>query len=250
MNNCVFCGTNENLNTSMTVALDDNTKVTVMVCDAHAEDATVKTVREAYLIKKTEIDKIIEMAKAYGLNVSESNTLTILSKPAQHQEPIKQKPQRLEEAISVDDDMIPADAYDNARNNIKVSASGEAAAYRGSNNGISKSQLSEKIDTTGKVKLASVEGRSGMNIIIPTKRVDSTGTTRISISKRENDTTLQNRFKNMADKSKNDQMPDFRNGYEDTLRTCPMCNGRCFVISKGTESACSKCNGSGSIVIG
>jgi len=249
MNKCVFCTCSENLNTSMTVTLDDNSKVTVMVCDDHAEDATVKTVREAYLAKKVEIDKILEMAKAYGLNISESNNLTIVSKPTK-QDDIRQPQRQPEPEVTIDDDMVSSEIYDNAKNNIKINASGDAAAYRGANGGLSKSQLTDKIDTSGKVKLVNVEGRSGMNIVIPTKRVDSTGTTRISISKRENDTTLQNRFKNMADKSKNDQMPDFRNGYDDSLRKCPMCDGSCFVVSKGIESVCAKCHGSGSIVIG
>ena len=39
MQTCVFCSTTSNLNTQMTITVDD-VKITVDICDEHAETAT------------------------------------------------------------------------------------------------------------------------------------------------------------------------------------------------------------------
>ena len=60
---CVYCESSENLNTSLQVKLEDGSRVSVDICDEHAEEATIKSAREAYLAKQDKIKEVLEQAK-------------------------------------------------------------------------------------------------------------------------------------------------------------------------------------------
>ena len=73
---CVYCGGSDNLNTTFTITIDEE-KIKVFICDEHAEDASVKTAKEAYLKKQKDIDSFLAQAKALGLNVTINNGIPI-----------------------------------------------------------------------------------------------------------------------------------------------------------------------------
>ncbi len=90
---------------------------------------------------------------------------------------------------------------------------------------------------------------SGMPLVIAEKRVDGMGTTRLRITKKEDDNKLQSRFKRMAkDTTERDRTPNFaREGYQNTQSTCMMCNGDMEIVHLGKRIQCPKCNGAGTI---
>ena len=100
----------------------------------------------------------------------------------------------------------------------------------------------------GKVKMEIAEGRAGMPVAIPARRVDGTGITSIRIVQ-ISDAELQKRFKNVADMSKSpvgwEHQPDFRHGYD--VRPCPLCRGEATVRNRGKEVECPKCKGRGTL---
>ncbi len=70
MAQCVFCEATENLNTQISVSLEGGKKVACDICDTHAEEATPKTVRAAYLEKQGKAESLIAQLKAMGINVA------------------------------------------------------------------------------------------------------------------------------------------------------------------------------------
>lgn len=260
MNTCVFCTTTDNLNTEMTVKLDDGKKVTVFICDEHAEEATAKSVKEAYGKKSDMIKSLIEQAQALGLDISQiikeetisqkPSGLLIANTPKKEVEPPPQKePEAKSFHVPDDDDMIPTDRADNilSRPVRSVGGStnmGSVQSYNSFEITGQQDKLSPEL-RKGKAKMAIAEGRGGQPIIIPRKRVDGTGTTNIIINNSESDRTLQDRFKKLADKSMRDEMPDYvHGGYGEVTRDCPICKGNGEV--RGQE--CPKCHGVGYIV--
>lgn len=250
---CVYCDQTQNLNTSFTITLNDGTKVTVDICDTHAEDATIKSARDAYELKQSKIKEVLDMAAKLGLNISESGGGIAIAQ--QQAKPAKQAPQRqmqqIEQLDPNDPDVISSDRVDQARGVVSVGGSTELGAVE-SHSSISTSSLHDKLPDDvrkGMVKMALVEGREGQPLAIPKKRVDGTGTTVYNVVKKENDQTLQSRFKKMAQASISDRPPDFKSGYSDTTVTCTMCYGECKVkTGKGTV-LCPKCNGIGILSI-
>jgi len=70
MSTCVYCGASENLNTTLQITLDGGERTTVVICDEHAEDATIKSARIAYTNRQKQIDEFLAQAKLLGLNIS------------------------------------------------------------------------------------------------------------------------------------------------------------------------------------
>lgn len=241
--------------------MDDGEKVTVYVCDQHAEDITVKQAKAAYGAKKNKIQELMEYAKSLGLEISlrESGLAVVdndSSKPAiienKIEKPILKEVKKPTEETTTNDPnkrIISTKALDSKNfNNVNVSAPGVPSGMPAYNT----SSLSEKLSDDlldGTAEIVVTEGRTGQPLVIPQKRVDKTGTTIINIRKSENDNSLQNRFKKMADSSMRDEMPDLvRGGYRDTTRKCPVCNGSCVVKMKEAVP-CPKCGGSGLISV-
>lgn len=257
MNNCVFCKSSANLNTELTITLDDGSKVKVHICDEHAEDATVKTARVAYMELQNAINQVLEQARALGLNISVANSgLTIVQSNEQASnkvgtdEPKKSSTSKNAEVVVQellnDRDLIPTEKLDSHRGMRSVGGSTEYGSVE-SHSSHGFSDLSDRLDDSvmkGVARMAVVEGREGSKIAIPTMRRDGTGTTTINIINTENDKTLQARFKNMSDRSMNNDLPNFaKQGYAKASRDCPMCRGQ-MVISGQT---CPKCLGTGII---
>jgi hypothetical protein len=268
MAKCIYCDKTDTLNTQLTVKLEDDTKITVDICDDHAEDATVKTARMAYVEHQAKIEEFMAQAKALGLNISDGNSgLAIASAPEAHSQAaggmVQQElskapaPENLNPLAGVTQEEQEEGWVDSGKvdgQSGMQSAGGSAGGTRVS--GHSSHQVGGGKDVLasgvrrGKVQMQMTEGRTGQPLAIPGKRVDGTGTTRIRIQKGVNDNQLQQRFKDMADTSRstenNSAGPDFRNGYNDTTRTCPICRGDCVV--QGGD--CPKCEGMGFIEVG
>ena len=262
MNQCIFCDAVEFLNTQLTITIDNGTKVVVKICDTHAEDATVKLARAAYLDKKLKIDEVIAQAKALGLYVSESNGLTIAQqhKSDTHESFEKNDPKIIVKAPAPPAPVVSAPAIDKSIAVPTSKLDRGVVSVGGNAGGVPVQQLhshdynslSDKLPPgtrDGYAEMTMVEGRGGQPIAIPQRRVDGTGTTRITVVKSD-DNALQSRFKNMAHDSMRDGGPDFgKGGYQDAQRTCPLCRGNTIIKQNKLDITCPKCNGSGQISV-
>jgi len=255
---CVFCDATVNLNTQLTVTLDDGSKISVLICDAHADDATVKTAKAAYIVKQDKIKVVIEQARALGLNVTGMEqhgrilvpTVTVAAKSPP---PIEQS---IEPVELSGEQVINTEMLDR-RSMQSVGGATTDFGHVASHSSYDFNDLQSKLPDEarkGKAKMAMVEAREGMPIAIPETRVDGTGTTRIRVLKKEDDTKLQQRFKKMADDSMRDKTPNFaRAGYQNTQAVCPICQGSCAIRQNVggamKEVTCPKCGGAGLISI-
>lgn len=272
MSQCVFCEATTNLNTQIGIKLDNGQKVTCDICDEHAEDATPKTVKVAYLEKQQKAEVLLEQLRKMGYNVanleqSKSGSglvIPVMSKPAP--QPVRAAaPDIIPEEDLSGDDVVDTTILDSKTSKGMVSATG-AASYGGGSvsvaghasfdaaaiaaNQLPPDQRAVLLQARkGKAKLAVVEGREGQPLVIAEKRVDGFGTTRIKITKKEDDGKLQGRFKKMAkDSIDKDRAPNFaREGYQNTQTECPICHGRCVIVQNNREISCPKCNGAGVI---
>lgn len=267
---CVYCEKTDTLNTQLTVKLEDDTRITVDICDDHSEEATVKTAREAYQSNQDKIAVVLEQAKALGLNITEgAGGLTIAEKPSEPapapvqamteqsvmvaqpalvSQPINPKivSKEEEEEGWIDTGMVDGQQ---GMQSIGGNVSGHSVTTHASHQVTGQKDVLPQGTRRGKVKMQLVEGRGGQPIAVPAKRVDGTGTTRIKIQQKEDDHKLQRRFKDMATKTRstfdNAAGPDFRSGYNDTTRTCPICRGNCVI----NDQDCPKCDGMGFIQV-
>jgi hypothetical protein len=186
---------------------------------------------------------LLEQAKKLGLELITTNSGLVVAK---QQEP-KQSLQPTTKAVvsqDIDDQMIDTLVVDRDRGMTSVGGeiSGVSVSSHREHN---LSEVRDKLpDGTlrGKVKMEIAEGRGGMPIAIPTKRIDGTGITNIKIIP-TTDADLQKRFKGIADSSRHDAQPDFRNGYD--VKPCPLCHGNSVVKNRGKEIDCPKCKGNG-----
>jgi len=232
----------------MTIKLEDGSKITVHICDEHAEDATIKTARSAYLDRQQQIDAVLAQAKELGLELKLSEGGVVTLEPEGKEIKAKVAKVKNKENLKVPgmegDDVVSTNQIDSS--NGMVSVGGNAGGYAvDSHSSHDVGSLSDKLPaeaTTGKAKMTMAEGRGGQPIAIPQKRVDGTGTTRINIINTGGDRALQDRFKNMS----SDEAGGFKDGYQG-MSDCPICRGDCVVMNKNEEATCPKCQGSGFI---
>lgn len=254
--NCIFCNTDQNVNTNMSITLEDGSKVVVHICDTHADDATVKSCREVYVEKQSKINDLIAQARALGLEIGPARpsglvAVTINDQP-KRQPVVNQASQP--KHVEIDDQNrfeVDAEIVDSKQINNSVGGNVQGAAVEsfGAHNISNVRKLLPAEALAGKVTIEIMEGRGKQPIALPAKRVDGTGTTIIKMVQ-STDTDLQTRFKNMADRSKSDQgwnkLNHFgKDGYD--FIPCPLCHGECTVKHKSDVIACPKCNGNGLI---
>lgn len=262
---CVVCESTNNLNTEMTIKLDDGSRVQVDLCDLH-EDLNARQAKEAYLARQAKINALLENLKALGVNVDigpavQTQSGLILPMPqaapapvAMPAMPVPQAPrQPSQQSITVEelageDDMIVDTSLVDGRVIKSVGGNTEFGAVA-SHSSVTTSGLKDRLPEEvlqGKVALSIVEGRSGVPIQIPTKRVDGTGVMTVRVQK-TTDAELQDRFKKLGNESRQDGGADFRNGYEVRETMCPVCRGACKVKNAGKMIDCPKCGGDGFI---
>ncbi len=249
---CVYCNAVDNLNTSFNITIDDGSKVVVFICDEHAEDATVKSAKEAFMKKKSQIDALLAQAAALGLKLVEGGSgLSFLQSEEEVKEKPKLKPQAPKKEVVVEDDgdFIPTDIIDRRQMAMPTIVSNTAGAesYAPSDLNSLRSELPEGA-LKGQAKIAVFEGRQGVPITLVQQRRDGLGTTNVQIIKKENDQTLQERFKRMADDSVRDNTPDYaKSGYHKSFTDCGLCRGSGNVKNGKNLIICPKCQGSGII---
>jgi len=256
----------------MTITVDD-VKITVDICDEHAETATLKSVKEAYATKKTKIDELMAQAKALGLTFTsmqqQGSLIVPVSAPApETKQTVQPNIQRVAQptpvaqpALTVDnldsDEFISASIVDSRQGMVSVGGETKYGHIPG-HSSINAQTLSEdtaKISQktiNGKVKMALFQGRNGSPLALPETRVDGLGTTRLKVANVDTDSKLQSRFKRMVQDSAMDRAPDFTyRGYEDAQVTCTLCRGtQTIKTSSGgrvSHVMCPKCNGAGTI---
>lgn len=250
INTCIFCNATNNLNTQMTITKEDGTKVAVKICDEHAEDATVKSAREAYNTRLAQIKAVMEQAKALGLNIEENGSGLAVAREAPKQAADKQATNTRNGLIldPTDPSVIPTQRLQ-SREFRSVTGVVDGASLE-SHNDYSPNALTDKLDPSaleGFAQMAINEGRTGQHIAIPAIRQDKTGTTTIIINKTENDATLQARSKRLAQASLNNDGMSYKDGYAGH-RVCPLCRGVGFINTGKARPVCPKCNGLGNIV--
>lgn len=261
MNICVVCGTDNNLNTQLTIVIN-NENIVVNLCDEHAEDTTIKTAREKYLERRHQIDLLVEQAKKLGLDPSSllgvqrsscgtstpkdnkpAEVPEVSSKPKADSQQAKGGIETTKPKTKEDEGWISTAKYETIESRGYTSVGGQGAASYSSYKVSGQADTLDESIRQGKIRMGIAEGRGGSPIPVPLERVDGTGTTRIRIVNVEDDKSLQKRFKGMANNQ--EHQPDFRQGYNDATRPCPICRGECTVNGKD----CPKCKGSGLISV-
>jgi len=256
LNVCVICGSSDNLNTSMTIKVDDE-DVTVKICDTDAETATPKMVMKSYLGKKSEIEEILAKARALGLQVDLPDSTSKIAIVADNRpKPVPPaaasaapaSPGKLDSAIAAsvagsrDEGVLPTSVVDSVAQRVRGASGGEvnAESYAAYTQGAGQ----DKLDPTlleGRVKMGVGEGRGGQVIAVPAVRVDGTGTTTVRVRKDIDDAAIQRRFKQMANPDSGGH--SFLDGYN--VHNCPICKGEGVAKQRGVLDVCPKCKGTG-----
>jgi hypothetical protein len=259
---CVFCEAEEGLNSSMTITLEDGQKVEVLICDEHAEEATIKSVKAAHLEKQKKIGDLMKLAKSLGLELTSVKTQGKIVVPTlkQTSQPAPAAPpaelEKLDFLPEEEQDLVPTSKLQAVRGMTSVGGQteyGNVASHGQHDLRGLQHKLQGSLD--GRAKMTVVEGREGMPLVLAEKQVDGLGTTKLRITKKENDNSLQRRFKGMADASVfHDQVPNFaRAGYQNTITTCSMCSGKRTIrqsqAGRVVDMDCPKCNGAGEVSV-
>lgn len=250
----------------------DADRVTVSICDEHADSASPKTAKEAYLKIKDEFEKLKSIAAAFGCDLVQHQTapnkLAIatqqpLVKPAianevpaaQRDLPPGQVPGPLSGRLATPtpppadgqylDSQAAADILRRHQGNIRVSAEAKAMAYLQQEAPIDQSTLAESAGDAlrGKTKLAKFRGRIGTELVLPTKIINGLGITNIAVVNHMSSSDYERRFKDMAKDSIADNLDRYKDGYHTV--TCPACDGKCMVSDRGVDMVCPRCSGSG-----
>lgn len=260
MTTCIYCSATENLVAQLTITLDDGNKATVDICATHADDATIRTAKQKYMERRSEIDELISRAKLLGFTLAPEKSpggLVLMQqtnpRPDRHTgQPAADLTEtiRTKSPIADDEDMVDTKVIERKERGL-VSVGGVAGAHSvESHRSLDTSDVREQLgdDTLrGRVRMETVEKQSGGMVAIPVKTVNGLGTTRIRVIS-STDQDLQRRFKTIAEQSKSpfgwDQMRHFgKEGIE--IVNCPICKGDSVVRSGGKEITCPKCKGKG-----
>ncbi len=264
MSNCIYCGTTTDLVAQLTITIDGDQKITVDICNEHSEDATIRTARQKYMERQSQIDELMAKAKMLGLELAPQQTpggLVILqSAPKevpQQPQPIQARPiqprQQVVVASDDDDGMIDSTIVDQKERRTIVSRGGVAGSHSiESHRSLDMTDIQERIGDDvlhGKVKMETIERQSGGYVSIPAKKVNGLGTTNVVVVQ-TTDQEMQRRFKQQADQSKSDNGWNSmrhlgKEGIE--IINCPICKGEGVARNAGKEITCPKCKGKGHI---
>lgn len=281
-NKCICCGSDSNLDTVLTVTVDD-VKYQVAICDEHAEDITPKQVKEKVRAKIDEYNQLVEKMKEFGMDVTESSPGGLVvakdtTKPeVEEEEPQEEKqgPKKRKILLANAEGETVAEketgkqpmvvkkktlpkvrsvsgtlASEVGRMGVEARESLDAArAVESEVDAANKGRKDEeRVETlvTEDIEYQTVPGRGGKPMRIPKKIKHNRGSTKVAIVDTGGDRTIQDRFREMADISMRTGMEGHiygRDGY-DTV-PCAMCEGS--GIAKATSEECPKCKGVGQL---
>jgi hypothetical protein len=281
-NKCICCGSSSNLDTILTVTVDD-VKYQVTVCDEHAEDITPKQVKEKVREKINEYNQLVDKMKEFGMDVTESSPGGIMvaedSTKSSETEESEEKPSKKRKILLANTDgevvadkeagkqprvikkkVLPkvrsvsgalASKSGNrmsieARESVDAAAAVESEIIAAKKKGKGKETVEVEVPVTEDIEYQTVPGRGGRPMRIPKRIKHNQGSTKVAIVNTGGDRTIQDRFREMADISKRTGMEGHiygRDGY-DTV-PCNMCDGS--GIAKATGEECPKCKGVGQL---
>lgn len=245
---CVFCGSTTDLNTVMTVKID-NDSYKVSICDDDEDQATPKAVKECVSKKAAEIEHLKQMAEKYGFVLAEKDLIAPReSEPAATAPARKPAPACTKKASAP---ILRRQHIEGKEDRTPKAPPPQPKSVDGQMvEGHSSYAVDSKDDTQKQLKVVShkaqtVETHSRGPITIPTDMRDSEGGhTSIRIVNSGGDRALQDRFRGMAESSKSDSGPDFRHSYG--VSDCMACGGT-GLSRIDNSKPCPKCKGDGII---
>jgi len=234
INGCIICGSPTNLNTELTISINDE-KVLIKVCDDHADDITPKIAKKLYTENLKKIDKILAEAKKFGLVLSNDNASPILTVKQEQPQPCNSCSTQQDITINENKNIIDKQKAKQIQSMRAPRATGDV---RSTQSMMDISAIERKLPglENGDVEMGVASGVAGAPLVIPKTIRDITGTTTISINKSFDDNALQRRFKDMSEQSITGHI-QFGNYGND----CQACGGSKTVNGE----ICQRCGGSG-----
>lgn len=224
---CIFCGTKENISTSIKVKTAKG-ETTEPICAAHEDDASPKRVRELVEARDAKITEMTAILEPMGYKI------VPIGAPAPTSQAI---PPRA--AITPEfDAQQPADARPafparprKVNSAAKINAPSDAFA-----------KTEEGYDTSDAPALLEseaqeVRGVGGVPVMIPKTLVSESGKTDIRVVNAMNDADIQKRFKNVTDGDTKFKVQDYG------LKDCTFCSGTGRAKIGG--ALCPRCKGVG-----
>lgn len=220
MAGCIFCGTRENISTSIRVKTAKG-ESTEPVCAAHEDDASPKRVRELVEIRDAKIAEMSAILEPMGYKIVSMSAVlspqappqTITPPPAGTVAPARPAaPRKVNSAVKIN----------------APSLNGEAAAE-----GYDTSEAPALIES----EIQEVRGVGGVPVFIPKTLVTEGGKTDIRVIAGMNNDDIQKRFKGIADGDTKFKSQDYG------LKDCTFCSGTGRAKIGG--AICPRCKGVG-----
>lgn len=228
MGGCIFCGTKDNVSTSMRVKTAKG-ETTVPICVTHEDEASPKKVRELVEAREIKIAEMSAILEPMGFKIVPITGVGAVAVPP---------PSRPAPAMAADPAPASAPAPGRPR---KVNSAANIKAPSGE-----FSQAAEGYDTSDapaliESEVQEVKGVGGAPVFIPKKLVTEAGVTDIRVVTAMNDADIQKRFKGVADGDTKFKVKDYG------LKDCTFCSGtgKPKIVVPGGSNLCPRCKGVG-----
>lgn len=219
MAGCIFCGTKENISTSIKVKTARG-ESTEPICAAHEDDASPKRVRELVEARDAKIAEMSAILEPMGFKIVPIAPVGVIAVPVA-------QPTAVAAPTSSTRPAAPRKVNSAAKINAP-SVNGEAA-----HEGYDTSDAPALIES----EVQEVRGAGGQPVMIPKRLVTEAGTSEIVRITGITDKELQNRFKGIADGDTKFKTQDYG------LKDCNFCRGTGKAKIGGGE--CPRCKGVG-----
>lgn len=285
INNCVVCSCSNDLNTSMTIPIDGESH-TILLCDNCSDDTTPKVAREALQGRLDAINQFYEQAKQLGISIPKNDNgkkmvvvksdekfvcecgkectsksgLALHKRKCSHHVQQQTKPTTRTESAEPTPNRPKLGRQPSAIPSVSGNVSGVSVEQHGSLpvDDVMKQTISQARNEGASISLADLRedvevqeavGRGDQPMVVPKVMKSAAGITKIKIEKREDDRALQERFKRMAEESKQEGWEDTKhNGWQyDNIRDIPCAACRGTGIARIGGGECQKCDGLGII---
>ena len=222
MAGCIFCGTKDNISTSIKVKTAKG-ESTEPVCTTHEDDASPKKVRELVEARDAKIAEMSAILEPMGYKI------VPIGAPALQAQPV---------AVPTLAPVVQAPAAPTMTNRPKKVNS--AAKINMPSDPLA--QTSEGYDTSDapavlEAEAQEVRGVGGVPVVIPKKLVTEAGTSEVQVITGINNDDLQKRFKGIADGDTKFKVQDYG------LKDCTFCRGTGKAKIGGGQ--CPRCKGVG-----
>lgn len=253
---CIKCDSASNLNTVLAVKVDGK-NVRVVICDEHADDTTPKQAKEIVKSKMERYNELVKEMKDYGIDVNKlSETkggIIVAEKPEPEPEPepeVEDVPEKPRSRVLKKARIGKVKSIGGTAQGVAASVNVESRQSIDAEQAVMSEVAEAKrkgervtVPVTEDVEFQTVSGRQGQPMNIPRKIKHNDGNTQIAVVDTGGDRTIQNRFKALAEDSKNrDSSHHFgKQGYD--VQECTLCRGT--GIARIGGGPCKKCKGMG-----